>query len=363
MKKENKKPGKGLYISIIILTVFFIGLLCVYLLTNGFSKPLFGEGPAATSEKTAVTGRTGASPVKSGDIGSGATHAATPPTGTSSHVTGTTSNTEPPTDIRKTTGQATHGVTETADPPVTVSETTDPPVTVSETTDPPKTTGETGPVKTGEVTERPDEGVVYKTVDDSYFKDALFIGDSMIETFIRVADLDTTAYYYRGIMINSILTKEFIKIDGKTYNLENALKINSSFKKVYLHFGTNEQGWGAPKVFITYYRRLLDLLIKYMPDAIIYVHGTFPVTKKAEESIYYDNSVAAFYREQTIELCKEYRGRNVYYVDVASLMIGDDGYMKAGISKDGVHPYDPNVKQIWLKYLREHAVDTEKSAY
>ena len=211
--------------------------------------------------------------------------------------------------------------------------------------------------------------IVYKKVDNVYFQDALFIGDSMIETFIRYANVKTNSYYYRGVMISNISTKRFIESDDSGNNekkelltLEEAFQKNPHFKKIYLMFGTNEQGWQYFDIFKTSYKKLIELIRSYYPDAVIYVQSTLPVAPKAEKrtDAVYNNEAASIFRTYEMEICEELSGQKVYYLDVASIMTGEDGYLLDDVSLDGVHP-SLKYTNLWYEFLKEHAIDEERS--
>jgi len=325
---NSKKRNLAFYITIVAVVAFFAALLVIYLLFKDelFPSPVTGSTSTGT-EGTSATETVDTLPVSS--------------------ATAEITKTEEPLPTTEDAPPTTEDAPVTETPPVTEI----PP----ETQTPPET--EIPPETQAPVTEEPVS--IYTTVDDTYFEDAVFIGDSMVETFIRYANLKTSAFYYRGIMINNVTTKKFIKIveEEELVDLPTALEKTPGFKKVYLVFGTNEHGWSYPKLFKGFYKKLIDMIIEHYPDAVIYVHSTFPVTTSAEKrtDAVYDNAISAEYRRQEMELCEEYKDKNVYYLDVASIYTGEDGYMMSEVSLDGVHPTREYTK-LWLEYLKTHAI-------
>ncbi|MEA4831523.1 MAG: GDSL-type esterase/lipase family protein [Oscillospiraceae bacterium] len=202
----------------------------------------------------------------------------------------------------------------------------------------------------------------YMTVTDDYFKDAAFVGDSITDMFILYANIKTNAFFSRGIMVNNLFEKKFVLDGDDKIALGEAFKKAPDIRKVYIMAGTNEQGWSYPALFKDYYKKAIMEIRKCLPDAIIYVQGTLPVTREAEKrtDAIYDNNIASDYRRQTIELCGELKGQNIYYLDIPSIFIAEDGYMSDGVSFDGVHPVKKYV-EIWREYLKTHAVINEAS--
>ena len=101
------------------------------------------------------------------------------------------------------------------------------------------------------------------------------------------------------------------------------------------------------------------MIIKHYPDAVIYVHSTFPVTPSAEKrtDAVYNNAISAEYRRQEMELCEEYKDKNVYYLDVASAIKNSSGALPSEASpKDGIQ-FGTATNQKWFDYLRTHTVD------
>jgi len=115
-------------------------------------------------------------------------------------------------------------------------------------------------------------------------------------------------------------------------------------------------------IFKTSYKKLIELIRSYYPDAVIYVQSTLPVAPKAEKrtDAVYNNEAASIFRTYEMEICEELSGQKVYYLDVASIMTGEDGYLLDDVSLDGVHP-SLKYTNLWYEFLKEHAIDEERS--
>ena len=132
----------------------------------------------------------------------------------------------------------------------------------------------------------------WKTVDDDYFKDAIFIGDSRTEGFILNNGLTTkiTSYTHKGLTVDTIFTDKVININGKKITIIEALE-KTNFSKVYIMLGINETGWIYSDMFINKYAKIIDEIKKINPKCIIYIESIIPVTEKvSNEHKYIKNS-------------------------------------------------------------------------
>lgn len=61
-------------------------------------------------------------------------------------------------------------------------------------------------------------------MDDSYFDDALFIGDSRIDDMHSFSGLNNATYYAKtGMSVYRLFKDPFIELDGQNVTLEEAL--------------------------------------------------------------------------------------------------------------------------------------------
>ena len=193
-------------------------------------------------------------------------------------------------------------------------------------------------------------------VDESYFDDALFIGDSRTQGFILYSGLaNTTSYAGKGLAGNKISTDAVVTENGQDYTVSQALENHSGeFKKVYLMFGVNELGWSYPEKFQESYQQVVQEVKKTQPDATIYVQSILPVSKeKSDSSDIYNMERVNMFNGLLQEMAEE---EGVIYLDVASSVMDSEGYLPADASTDGVH-LNKEYCQIWLRYLEEHTAE------
>lgn len=193
-------------------------------------------------------------------------------------------------------------------------------------------------------------------VDDAYFRDAVFIGDSRTEGLSLYSGIyDTTYYTAKGLMVDTAFTKKVIP--GETAQEEKMTVVEAlakhSFRKVYIMLGVNELGWAYASVFQTRYAKLVDEIKRLQPDAIIYIQSIMPVTaEKSSSHAYITNDRIHTYNDLIQEMCRE---KGVYYLNVAEAVMDSSGELPADGSTDGVH-LKPSYCKKWLAYLKNHAL-------
>lgn len=182
---------------------------------------------------------------------------------------------------------------------------------------------------------------------------AAFIGDSRTQGLIRYTGLSKVQdYSYIGLMVDTAITKEFVKSNnGEKITLLEDMK-NKNIKKVYIMLGVNELGWSYPSVFKLKYEELIDEIRKVKPNCDIYVQSIIPVTKDKDKSdkIYNNTNINKF-NKLIMEVAKE---KNVTYLDVKSALIDNEGYLPSNASTDGIHIESQYCKK-WLNYLKNNS--------
>lgn len=198
---------------------------------------------------------------------------------------------------------------------------------------------------------------VEKTVEDAYFEDALFIGDSRTEGFMLYSNLNNIhAYCSKGLSISRIYTDTIVNMeDGRTLTVMEALQ-EQEFKKIYIMFGVNELGWPYDDVFRDQYSKLLRDVRQLQPDAVIYVENIIPISasRSATDPIYNNDNVNRF-NDMIKAVCEE---QDVVYLDVASALADENGALPENASSDGIHC---NIEycNIWMNYLRNNTYELQ----
>ena len=190
-------------------------------------------------------------------------------------------------------------------------------------------------------------------VDDSYFADACFIGDSRTKGFGMYSGLTTTVYAATGYQIYKVFDEKVVDTVLGKMTVPEALNGGTKFGKVYLMFGLNEMGWGNDKMFADDYYKLIDMVKAEQPDAIIYVQSIIHVTKsKSESSKLYSNEAIDARNELLQQIA---RAEHVYYLNLNEVFTDENNCMPSEYSLDGVHVIGKYMS-IWKDYLESHAI-------
>lgn len=197
---------------------------------------------------------------------------------------------------------------------------------------------------------------VFVTVEDDYFSDAVFIGDSRTVGMYEYGGLEEISTFYAstGLTVYRIFDSAIVEVPGqkKKITIEEALQENS-FAKIYLMIGINEMGTGTVETFTEKYREVVEHLQELQPNAIIYIQGIIKVTTARSNQGDYINNEGI--EARNLELEKLADNRTIFYLDVNPLICDETGGMVDSYTFDGVHLKAKYI-QIWKDYLKENAV-------
>ena len=193
-------------------------------------------------------------------------------------------------------------------------------------------------------------------VDDSYFDDAVFIGDSRTVGLHDYGGLDHSDFYATvGMNIYDLWKGAFCEVNGKKVTLEEALRAKQ-YKKVYFQIGINEMGRGTLDGFMDEYQNAVEKFKTLQPDAIIYVQAIMHVTQKKSDSDPIFNNPGIDARNQRIQQLAD--GVRVFYIDVNEVLCDDQGGLKQELTFDNLHLYGSKYN-IWVDFLKTRGIGTE----
>lgn len=180
-----------------------------------------------------------------------------------------------------------------------------------------------------------------------------FIGDSRTQGFIMYNGLkDIQDYSYISLMVDTAMTKKFVKTsNGDKITLLQDMA-NKNIKKVYIMLGINELGWSYPQVFKSKYIELIDKIREVKPNCEIYVQSIIPMTKsKSDTDSTFNIKNVEIFNNLIQEVANE---KNVIYLDVKSALINENGYLPEEASTDGIH-INKKYCEKWLEYLKNNS--------
>ncbi len=200
-------------------------------------------------------------------------------------------------------------------------------------------------------------------VSDDYFRDALFIGDSVTQGFgwypqykdwMRVCA-------YKGINPNSIL-QNYIGRDsmGAEKAMWDEINAQEGVANIYILLGANALLQQSEEAFLKYYGDLLDRLRQRFPGVPIYVQSLTPTTQQ------YGLAKPALARDHLLEVnnavAKMAVDKGLYYINLWEALADENGYLRADLSGDGLHLHDGSKYRPWLDYLAAHTVYSAHNA-
>lgn len=190
-------------------------------------------------------------------------------------------------------------------------------------------------------------------VDDTYFADAVFLGDSRTEGFSLYSGLDTPVYLHAvGATVDSVQTKATEETEDGTVPLMDRLD-RLEFSKVYIMLGVNELGWPKTEKFEERYGDVVDRIQETHPDARIALQSILPVSEKQEKKgSYVNNRRIGEYNEVVRRVAEE---KGCVYLDVAEAVTGENGCLMPDLTSDGVHLNTKGCR-LWLAYLKENPI-------
>ena len=197
-------------------------------------------------------------------------------------------------------------------------------------------------------------------VDESYFADAMFIGDSFtqgVEIFKKFGGVTTV--WKVGINSHSAMTETFYKPtpdSEKLLTMVEAVEYHNP-RKLYIMLGTNGIDWESLEWNIEGYSVLIDELALRVPGCYIIIQSIPPTTREtsaARPRLSRENIDK--YNALLLDLAMN---KGVYFLDVNASLRDEEGYMPDDIAAyDGIHMI-PDGYSIWYEYVITHAIKGE----
>ena len=196
-----------------------------------------------------------------------------------------------------------------------------------------------------------------EAVDNSYFQDAAFVGDSRTDGFLLYSGVKGAKNLTsNGLSIFQLATKKALTIQGEKYTLLEALALEE-YGKVYLSLGINELGVNDDEGFYQSYCEAIDAIRAIQPNAVIYIQGLIPLNEgviaQTIKRDYLTNEHLRVYNDLMRKAAQE---KQVVFLDLYTEFVDENGELPAEASRDGVHLHKEYC-QKWLAYLQTHTVD------
>jgi len=199
-----------------------------------------------------------------------------------------------------------------------------------------------------------------EAVDNLYFEDAAFVGDSRTDGFMLYSGIacgkNLTS---NGLSIFRLADKKVLTIENEEYTLLEALALEE-YRKVYLSLGINELGIYQDDHFYESYCDAIDQIRRLQPRAVIYIQGLIPLNEQQiveanGNKFNLTNEHLRVYNDLMRQAAEE---KQVVYLDLYTEFVDENGGLPAESSRDGVHLKKESCQQ-WLEYLKTHTVAFE----
>ncbi len=197
-------------------------------------------------------------------------------------------------------------------------------------------------------------------VEDDWFDDTVFLGDSRTEglqlfsglkhgSFLWLRD----AVLYRGELSKYAL---FGEGDEKVTMLQ-ALG-QKEYGAVYIFTGLNELEQ-PPEYFRKKLTDFVERVLELQPQAVVYLQTVLPVNEAAVRDsglpVCFTNAGVEAFNAVIRQVAAE---KQVLLLDTAEVYRDDDGQLPAEMTSDGCH-FKAKYYKLWAEYLRTHVMDTE----
>ena len=196
----------------------------------------------------------------------------------------------------------------------------------------------------------------FQTVDDAYFHDALFIGNSRTVGLSMFGSMpeETTFYATVGMNIFDLMgsSAQIPPEEGPEQSFA-SLMSEKQFGKIYIMLGINDLGTGTNESFAEYYKGVIDQIHQLQPDAIIYIQSIINVSAARDaQGDYISNAVI----DKRNALIKELADNDYcFYLNVNEVLVDANGCLNADYTSDGIHLGGGSLS-IWEDYLYSHAI-------
>ena len=231
-------------------------------------------------------------------------------------------------------GQSTEAPVVSTEPVTTALVTTEPATTPTPTT-----------------TEPP--GPTMMTVDDHYFDDALFLGDSRTDgLFLYSTPGDCKHYPFPATSLTIFKAMDAEDEEHRYgYSSTRELLKGEKFGKIYMMFGINECGYDTT-VFADKYKEVVEEIRSLQPDALIYIQSICYVTQNHEAK--YPVFATSNIKEKNEAIKQLANDVDIFYLEVNDALNDGTDHLPSDYTGDGAH-LKANCYRYWHDYLLEHA--------
>ncbi len=191
------------------------------------------------------------------------------------------------------------------------------------------------------------------TVDDSWFDDVLFIGDSRTEGLRLYSRIGGADYFAAtGMSVYTALTKKASDKGFSEQTLPQLLK-NKTYGKIFIGLGINECG-SSFKSLTKAYTKLVNTVREAQPDAVVILQAIMTTGHKKEAQNICFGPKNLFKINEMIRSLAD--GEHIFYINVNEVFADEEGYLPDSFSGDGCHLY-AKYYPLWVSWIKSAVVD------
>lgn len=196
----------------------------------------------------------------------------------------------------------------------------------------------------------------YTLENDSYFNDAVFLGDSRTLGIFDYVGLDGADFFCdNGMTIFKLLEDDGVteQRTGKKVDLKQILQ-ERHYGKVYIMLGINELGYGNTTMYLKQYLSVVNRIREWQPEAVIFIMANLHISKEKNNMETEFNNINI--NDKNVASARLANGTDVFYLDSNPLFTDSEGFMQPELTFDGVHLYAKHY-DMWRQFLMEHGVE------
>ena len=200
-------------------------------------------------------------------------------------------------------------------------------------------------------------------VDESWFDDAVFVGDSVTNALSNYSDNgwlgDAEFICSVGIGYHSALwdiNREgnlHPVFNGKKVTIEDAVSLVER-NKVFIMLGMNDLGTYTPQGAVDNMLMLCSRILEKNPGVQIYIESITPLLEEMDNKSSLNNANISEYNRLAAQACKEH---GFIFVNVAEAVMDDKGNLTKSLCLDpnymGLHLNYAGC-EVWVDYLKSH---------
>ncbi len=190
-------------------------------------------------------------------------------------------------------------------------------------------------------------------VDDSYFSDAVFIGDSRMEGFRNSSGITTGTFFTSvGMSLTSMTNQAIISTSQGSVTVPAALS-GGTYGKIYVMFGANDLGTYDWEEFEDGFISVMERFRELQPEAVIYVCSCIYVEEsKVTTGSYVNNENVDTLNAILLEVCEE---DGYQYLNLNEIFSDGSGSLISDASSDGIH-LNQEYCESMLNYMKTHYI-------